>query len=143
MHHVVVKVLILVLSAGWPTPPAQEPWCSICPAGWASNTVDAKECSMCMPGYYAENPDSPACLPCPGGTYSSSWGSSQCSHCITGTYSPSEVQNIPSQSVQPHACQTAQLHRETHCICSPISHTKEIVFRMHARRVVRQLCFDG
>ncbi|KAL0046818.1 hypothetical protein WJX82_010658 [Trebouxia sp. C0006] len=84
------------LPPGWPLPPAQEPWCSICPAGWASNTVDAKECSMCMPGYYAENPDSPACLPCPEGTYSSSWGSSQCSHCITGTYSPSEGSQLCS-----------------------------------------------
>ncbi|DBA75632.1 TPA: hypothetical protein ACH3X2_009068 [Trebouxia sp. C0005] len=84
------------LPPGWPLPPAQEPWCSLCPAGWASNTVDAKECSMCMPGYYAENPDSPTCLPCPGGTYSSSWGSSQCSHCITGTYSPSEGSQLCS-----------------------------------------------
>jgi len=107
----------VLLCAGWPLPPAQEPWCSICPAGWASSSVDAKACSMCMPGYYAENPDSPACLPCPEGTYSSSWGSSQCSHCITGTYSPSEVQNTHSQSVQSRACQTAQLHCETHCIC--------------------------
>jgi len=73
---------------------------------------------MCMPGYYAENPDSPACLPCPEGTYSSSWGSSQCSHCITGTYSPSEVQNIPSQSMQSRACQTAQLQGETQCMLS-------------------------
>ena len=100
-------------AAGWPIPPAQEPWCSVCPAGWASTAVDASACTMCRPGHYAASPDSPACLPCPRGTYSTSWGSSQCSHCIVGTFSSSQV--LIACSPQPYVtfslpCESCTAH---------------------------------
>ncbi|GAB4813156.1 hypothetical protein N2152v2_000202 [Parachlorella kessleri] len=73
---------------GWPTPPAREPVCTICPTGWASGAINASSCTMCPPGTYAAEAQSTACLPCKPGSYAYSWGSSACKHCIAGTYAP-------------------------------------------------------
>lgn len=78
-------------NSSFPTPPAANPNCTICPNGSYSSRPNAAVCQLCPPGQYATLLPWPAPLPtsctaCKPGTYTFSWGSASCRPCFPGTY---------------------------------------------------------